>query len=152
MGCDAMVTAAPRPTAPEVARGREPALSMAPGSWLGRFVRSLAGRTWAALFGMFLTWFAVWTAVAYVVLDTVISAQAQADLETIAGPLMGALGVLFAFLTAFVITTEWDQHCEAEHIVGMEADACVASRGSASHRAATAPRSAATSPPTRARS
>jgi hypothetical protein len=98
---------------------------MAPGSWLGRFVRSLAGRTWAALFGMFLTWFAVWTAVAYVVLDTVISAKAQADLETIAGPLMGALGVLFAFLTAFVITTEWGQHREVEHIVGMEADACV---------------------------
>ncbi len=125
MGCDPMVTAAPRPTAPEVAPGRAPALSMAPGSWLGRLVRSLAGRTWAALFGMFLTWFAVWTAVAYVVLDTVISAQAQADLETIAGPFMGALGVLFAFLTAFVITTEWDQHREAEHIVGMEADACV---------------------------
>jgi len=125
MGCDPMVTAAPRPTAPEVARGRAPALSMAPGSWLGRFVRSLAGRTWAALFGMFLAWFAVWTAVAYVVLDTVISAQAQADLEAIAGPLMGALGVLFAFLTAFVITTEWGQHREAEHIVGMEADECV---------------------------
>jgi hypothetical protein len=98
---------------------------MASGSWLGRLVRSLVGRTWAALFGMFLAWFAVWTAVAYLVLDTVISAQAQADVETISGPLMGALGALFAFLTAFVITTEWSQHREAEHTVGMEADACV---------------------------
>jgi hypothetical protein len=98
---------------------------MASGSWLGRLVRSLVGRTWAALFGMFLTWFAVWTAVAYLVLDKVISAPAQADVETIAGPLMGALGALFAFLTAFVITTEWGQHREAEHTVGMEADACV---------------------------
>ena len=74
---------------------------------------------------MFLAWFAVWTAVAYVVLDSIISAEDQADLGTIAGPLMGPLGVLFAFLTAFVITTEWGQHREAGHTVGMEADACV---------------------------
>ena len=120
-----MVTAARRPIAPEVVRGRAPALSMARGSWLGRFVRWLAGRTSAALFGMFLGWFAVWTAVAYLVLDTVIAAQDQADLGTIAGALMGALGALFAFLTAFVITTEWGQHREAEHTIGMEADACV---------------------------
>ena len=125
MGYDHMVTAAPRPAALEVVRGRAPALSMASGSWLGRLVRWLAGRTSVALFGMFLAWFAVWTALAYLVLDTVISAQDQADLGTIAGPLMGALGALFAFLTAFVITTEWGQHREAEHTVGMEADACV---------------------------
>lgn len=74
---------------------------------------------------MFLAWFAVWAALAYLVLDSVIGAQDQADLGTIAAPLMGALGALFAFLTAFVITTEWGQHREAEHTVGMEADACV---------------------------
>jgi Protein of unknown function (DUF4239) len=123
MGYDHMVTTAPRPIAPEVVRG--PALSMANQSWLGRLVRWLAGRTSAALFGIFLAWFAVWTAFVYLVLDTVISAQDQADLGTIAGPLMGALGALFAFLTAFVITTEWGQHREAEHTLGMEADACV---------------------------
>jgi hypothetical protein len=125
MGYDQMVTAAPRPAALEVARGPAAALSMASGSGLGRLVRWLAGRTSAALFGMFLAWFVVWTASAYLVLDTVISAQDQADLGTIAGPLMGALGALFAFLTAFVITTEWGQHREVEHTVGMEADACV---------------------------
>jgi len=125
MGYDQMVTAAPRRAPLEVVRGRAPALSMATGSWLGRLVRWLAGRTSVALFGMFLAWFAVWTALAYLVLDTVIPAQDQADLGTIAGPLMGALGALFAFLTAFVITTEWGQHREAEHTVGMEADACV---------------------------
>jgi len=125
MGYDHMVTTSRRPASLEVVRGRAPALSMVSGSWLGRLVLWLAGRTSAALFGMFLAWFAVWTAVAYLVLDTVISAQDQADLGTIAGPLMGALGALFAFLTAFVITTEWGQHREAEHTVGMEADACV---------------------------
>jgi hypothetical protein len=125
MGYDHMVTAAPPPAPLEVVRGPGPALSMASGSWLGRLVRWLAGRPSAALFGMFLAWFAVWTALAYLVLDTVIPAQDQADLGTIAGPLMGALGALFAFLTAFVITTEWGQHREAEHTVGMEADACV---------------------------
>jgi Protein of unknown function (DUF4239) len=125
MGYDHMVTTAPRPIAPEVVRGPAPALSMANQSWLGRLVRWLAGRTSAALFGIFLAWFAVWTAFVYLVLDTVISAQDQADLGTIAGPLMGALGALFAFLTAFVITTEWGQHREAEHTLGMEADACV---------------------------
>jgi Protein of unknown function (DUF4239) len=125
MGYDHMVTTAPRPIAPEVHRGPAPALSMANESWLGRLVRWLAGRTSAALFGIFLAWFAVWTAFVYLVLDTVISAQDQADLGTIAGPLMGALGALFAFLTAFVITTEWGQHREAEHNLGMEADACV---------------------------
>jgi hypothetical protein len=125
MGYDHMVTTSRRPASLEVVRGRAPALSMVSGSWLGRLVLWLAGRTSAALFGMFLAWFAVWTAVAYLVLDTVVSAQDQADLGTIAGPLMGALGALFAFLTAFVITTEWGQHREAEHTVGMEADACV---------------------------
>jgi len=98
---------------------------MASRSWLGRLVRWLAGRTSAELFGMFLAWFAVWTAAAYLVLDTVIRAQDQEDLGIIAGSLMGALGALFAFLTAFVITIQWGQHRETEHPVGMEADACV---------------------------
>jgi hypothetical protein len=98
---------------------------MANQSRLGRLVRWLAGRTSAALFGMFLAWFAAWAAAAYLLLDAVIGAQAQSDLGTIAGPLMGALGALFAFLTAFVITIQWGQHREAEHTVGMEADACV---------------------------
>jgi hypothetical protein len=74
---------------------------------------------------MFLAWFAAWTAGAYLVLDEVIGANGQRNLGIVAGSLMGALGVLFAFLTAFVITIEWSQHREAEHTVGMEADACV---------------------------
>ncbi len=120
-----MVTTAPRPATTEAARGPTMALSMGNRSWLAHVVRWLAGRSSAALFGMLLGWFAVWTAGAYLLLDAVIGAKDQGDLGIIAGSLMGALGGLFAFLTAFVITIEWGQHREAEHTVGMEADACV---------------------------
>ena len=120
------MVAAPARAAPTGSgRARAPALGMASQSWLGRLVRWLAGRTSAALFGLFLAWFAVWSVAAYLVLDAVVGARDQADLGTIAGPLMGALGALFAFLTAFVITIQWGQHRETEHTVGMEADACV---------------------------
>jgi hypothetical protein len=94
-------------------------------SWLGDVVRWLAGRSSTALFGMFLAWFALWTAGVYLVLDAAIGSKGQEELGSVAGSLMGALGALFAFLTAFVITIEWGQHREAEHTVGMEADACV---------------------------
>ena len=107
------------------AGGRTMALSMGNRSWIGHLVRWLAGRSSGALFGLFLAWFAVWTTSAYLVLDAVIGTKGQSDLGIIAGSLMGALGALFAFLTAFVITIEWGQHREAEHTVGMEADACV---------------------------
>jgi hypothetical protein len=125
MGYDHMVTTAPPPARAAVNRGPAMAISMANRSWLGRLVRWLAGRSSPALFAMFLAWFAVWTVAAYLVLDEGIRAENQAVLGTIAGSLMGALGALFAFLTAFAITTEWSQHREAENTAGMEADACV---------------------------
>jgi hypothetical protein len=120
-----MVTTAPPPAIAEAPRAPTMALSMGNRSWLGHLVRWLAGRPSAALCGLLLAWFAAWTAAAYLVLDAVIGTKGQGDLGIIAGSLMGALGALFAFLTAFVITIEWGQHREAEHIVGMEADACV---------------------------
>jgi hypothetical protein len=120
-----MVTTAPPPTTAETRRAPRMALSMGNRSSLGHMVRWLAGRSCAGLFGIFLAWFAVWTAAAYLLLDALIGTKAQGDLGVIAGSLMGALGALFAFLTAFVITIEWGQHREAEHTVGMEADACV---------------------------
>jgi len=119
------VTTAGRPTTTEVARADVMALSMASRSWIGRLVRWLAGRSSAALFAMFLAWFAAWTVAVYLLLDAVIGGKAQGDLGIAAGSLMGALGALFAFLTAFVITIEWSQHREAEHTLGMEADACI---------------------------
>ena len=120
-----MVTTAGRPAKTEVGRTGVMALSVANRSLIGRFVRWLAGQSSVALFAMFLAWFAVWTIAAYLVLDAVIGAKAQGDLGIAAGSLMGALGALFAFLTAFVITIEWSQHREAEHTLGMEADACI---------------------------
>ncbi len=119
------VMTAPPPTPAEAARGPTVTLGMGKRSWLGRLVRWLAGRSSAALFGMFLAWFAVWTVAAYLLLDAVIGTHNQADLGIIAGSLMGALGALFAFLTAFAITTEWGQHRDAENTTGMEADACI---------------------------
>ena len=120
-----MVTTAPPLGRATVDRRSPMVLSMAKRSWLGRLVRWLAGQPSAALFAMFLVWFAVWTVAAYLVLDEVIGAESQTDLVPIAGSLMGALGALFAFLTAFAITTEWGQHREAETTIGMEADACI---------------------------
>jgi Protein of unknown function (DUF4239) len=125
MGYHQMVTTAPRPATTAGPRQPTMAVSMGKRSWLGRLVRWLAGRSSIELFGMLLAWFAVWTAAAYLLLDAVIGPTGQADLGNIAGSLMSALGALFAFLTAFVITIEWGQHREAEHTVGMEADACV---------------------------
>lgn len=120
-----MVTTAPPPARAAVGRRPAMAVSTAKQSWLGRFVRWLAGLSSAALFAMFLAWFAVWTVAAYLVLDEVVGAESQTNLVPIAGSLMGALGALFAFLTAFAITTEWGQHSEAENTIGMEGDACI---------------------------
>ena len=92
---------------------------------LDRFVRWLSGRRSGALFGMFLLWFVGWTAVVYLMLDAIVADEHQAGLADISGPLMTAFGALFAFLTAFVITIEWNQHRDIEQIVGQEADACV---------------------------
>jgi len=96
-----------------------------PGSQIARFVRWLAERTWATLFGLFLAWFVAWTAIAYTVLNELVSGTDQQDLAALATALMTAFGALFAFLTAFVITIEWNQRRDAEHNVGLEADACV---------------------------
>ena len=90
-----------------------------------RFVRWVAGRRSGTLFALFLVWFVAWTAVAYLVLDAIVADQHQEGLATIAAPLMTAFGALFAFLTAFVITIEWNQHRDVEKTVGEEADACV---------------------------
>jgi hypothetical protein len=120
-----MVTTAPTPGTAPGARRPAMAFSMAKQSSLDRLVRWLAGLSSAALFALFLAWFAGWTAAAYLVLDELIGAESQSDLVPVAGSLMGALGALFAFLTAFAITTEWGQHREAESTIGMEADACL---------------------------
>jgi hypothetical protein len=92
---------------------------------LDRPVRWLCQRGSAALSGMFLLWFVGWTAAVYLLLDWIVADVHQQGLADISAPLMTAFGALFAFLTAFVITIEWNQHRDVERIVGQEADACV---------------------------
>src|SRR4029453_19669264 len=92
---------------------------------LDRFVRWISSRRSGALFGMFLVWFVGWTAIIYLALDAIVADEHQAGLADISGPLMTAFGALFAFLPAFVITLEGNQHRDIEQIVGLEADSCV---------------------------
>jgi hypothetical protein len=99
--------------------------SMANRSHVGRLVRWLADRSSGALFGMSLAWFVSWSFFVYLLLDELVSAPRKEELASVAGSLMGALGALFAFLTAFVITIEWGQHRDTEKTIGLEADSCV---------------------------
>jgi hypothetical protein len=92
---------------------------------LDRAVRWVASRSSWGLFGLFLVWFVTWSALVYVVLDAIVADEHQEGLAQIATPLMTAFGALFAFLTAFVITIEWNQHRDVEKTIGLEADACV---------------------------
>ncbi len=92
---------------------------------VARLLRWLAQRSTWVLFAIFLAWFIVWTVAAFLVLDALVAGEHQPDLSAVAGSMMGAVGALFAFLTGFVIASEWTQHRDAQHTVGMEADACV---------------------------
>lgn len=97
--------------------------------WLwDRFEAWLSGLSrWSspALFGGFLVWFVGWTVLVALALDAVVSEADQPAMADAAGRLMPAVGVLFALLTAFVITTQWNRSRSAEGIVGLEADACI---------------------------
>jgi hypothetical protein len=90
-----------------------------------QLVRRVAALRSGALFGLFLAWFAAWTAIVYLVLDVLVEDVHQQGLAELSSSLMTAFGALFAFLTAFVITIEWNGHRDVEHTVGKEADACV---------------------------
>lgn len=92
---------------------------------VGDLTRWLSARSVWALFGIFLGWFAVWSIVVFVVLDAVVAGSRQEEMGTVAAPLMPAIGTLFAFLTAFVIATEWTQHRDAERNVVLEAGAAL---------------------------
>jgi hypothetical protein len=92
---------------------------------LDRGVRWLCRRGSVPLVGISLLWFVGWTALVYLLLDWLVADVHQQGLADISAPLMTAFGALFAFLTAFVITIEWNQHRDVEQIVGQEADACV---------------------------
>ncbi len=118
---------------------RWPTTMMAQRPPLDRVVRWIAAGRRGALFGMFLVWFVALDGVVYLVLDAIVADQHQQGLAQIATPLMTAFGALFAFLTAFVITIEWNQHRDVEQTIGLEADACVRLIWASGRPAATAP-------------
>lgn len=88
-------------------------------SWLSRLSR----RSSPALFGGFLLWFGSWTALAGLAFDVAVAEADEPLLAEAAGRLIPAVGVLFALLTAFVITNQWNRSRTAEQIVGSEAGA-----------------------------
>jgi hypothetical protein len=92
---------------------------------IGRMTHWLSGRGVWTLFALFLLWFSGWSFLVLSVLEAVVADDRQREVATVAGPLMAAIGALFAFLTAFVIATEWTQHRDAERNVGLEAEAAL---------------------------
>ena len=93
-----------------------------------RFEAWLSGLSnWSSpwLFGGFLVWFVGWTVLVGIVLDAVVGEADQPKMSEAAGRLVPAVGVLFALLTAFVITNQWNRSRSAEGIVGTEADASI---------------------------
>jgi hypothetical protein len=90
-----------------------------------RWLAALAGAGSAALFGGFLVWFTGWSIAVGAVLRALASPTEQADLAVVAGRLMPAIGTLFALLTAFVITNQWNRSRDAERVIEAEADASI---------------------------
>jgi hypothetical protein len=90
-------------------------------SWLSGLSRSSS----PTLFGGFLIWFVGWTVLVGVVLESLVDEADEPAMADAAGRLMPAVGVLFALLTAFVITNQWNRSRSAEEVVGSEADACI---------------------------
>lgn len=95
-------------------------MSATVGSRVMRFLTSLPG---PLVFAGFLVWFMAWSAVAEATFDLAVPADREADLAGVAGPLIPALGAMFAFLAAFAINTEWGQLRDAQHAAELEADA-----------------------------
>ncbi len=77
------------------------------------------------LFLGFLVWFLGWSIGVGRLLQAVTTTAEQEDLAEVAGRLMPAVGTLFALLTTFVITNQWNRSRDAERVIGAEADASV---------------------------
>lgn len=94
-------------------------------AWADRLLYTLSSWSSPRIFGAFLLWFGAWTVAVAVVVEAVLSAEQQDELSEAAASVVGALGVLFSFLTGFVITGQWSRSRTAEGAVHSEADACV---------------------------
>ncbi|NQY55250.1 MAG: DUF4239 domain-containing protein [Ilumatobacteraceae bacterium] len=81
--------------------------------------------SWSApgLFGGFLAWFGLWTLGAVIFVDLVISRRDRTGMSDSAAALMPAVGVLFSFLTGFVIANQWTRSRTAENTVSAESNA-----------------------------
>lgn len=79
----------------------------------------------ATIFLGFLLWFGSWTAFVGVVIETLLDGEQADEIATAAGRLMPAFGILFAFLTGFVISNQWTRSRDAETTAGHESDACL---------------------------
>ena len=90
-----------------------------------RWHAELASWPGPALYGAFLAWFGGWTVLVVVVADLAIEQEDTSELVTAASGLMPAVGVLFSFLTGFVISNQWTRARGAAATVGTEADACL---------------------------
>lgn len=86
-------------------------------------MRILTALPGPVVFAGFLIWFLGWTLLATVLVDLTVPVADEVSLAEVAGPLVPALGAMFAFLTAFAINTEWVQLRDAQHAAEMEADA-----------------------------
>ncbi len=86
-------------------------------------MNGLTGRSGPVVFAGFLAWFVAWSVVATAVFDLIVPLEGETNLALVAGPLIPALGAMFAFLAAFAINTEWGQLRDAQHAAELEADA-----------------------------
>ena len=93
--------------------------------WTDRLLYSLSSWSSPKIFGAFLAWFVGWSVAVAVAIETFVSGQDQRELAATSSSVVAALGVLFSFLTGFVITGQWSRSRTAEGAVHSEADACV---------------------------
>ncbi|MEO1056591.1 MAG: hypothetical protein AAFY28_06700 [Actinomycetota bacterium] len=91
--------------------------------WLEARYARLCSWSAPALFGGFLAWFGIWTLAAVVFVDLVITRRDRVGMSESAAALMPAVGVLFSFLTGFVIANQWTRSRTAETTVSAEANA-----------------------------
>lgn len=90
-----------------------------------RLLRRLSNWSARSLFTGFLAWFLVWTVLALLVVDLASTPTREEELGRLAGPLIPALGALFAFVTSFTVANDWSQHRDAERTTGLEAGAAL---------------------------
>lgn len=95
------------------------------GTSLERMLTAMADWPAPLLFGGFLAWFIGWSVLASVLVERLVDEGDQAALALAAGDLVPAIGVLFSFLTGFVISSQWSRSRSAEGLAGTEADAAV---------------------------